>query len=94
MATKDGKKTGGRQKGTKNKVNSEICQIIEESGKDRPAKVLFDEMHAEGTEPSVKRKIAEILMPYTERRMPQQTEITGEGGAPLAIRITEDDENI
>jgi len=94
MYAKGKQKTGGRVKGVKNKVNSKITELIDESGKGGPAKILFDEMHAKGTKKDVKRKIAEILLPYTERRQPQATELSGPDNRPIVIRLNDTDMRI
>ena len=88
MAGKGNEKTGGRQKGVQNKVNSKITEIIEASGKKGPARILLDEMNNIETEPAVRRKIAEILLPYTERRQPTSIENDNTNHYPTGIDIT------
>lgn len=67
------KKVGGAQKGKSSK-RAKLLEQIRESGKDGPVEVLLKEMWAEDTEPSVKRKIAEVLLPYIERKQPTEIE--------------------
>jgi len=68
-------KTGGAVKGKSSK-RSKLLEQIKESGKDGPVEVLLKEMWDKETEPSVKRKIAEVLLPYIERRQPTEIEQT------------------
>lgn len=68
-------KTGGAVKGKSSK-RAKLLEQIRESGKDGPVEVLLREMQDETTEPAVRRKIAEVLLPYIERRQPTEIEQT------------------
>jgi len=66
-------KTGGAVKG-KSSQRAKLLEQIGASGKDGPVEVLLKEMWNDKTEDSVKRKIAEVLLPYIERKQPQAIE--------------------
>ena len=69
------KRLGGAIKGKSSK-RAKLLEQIKESGKDGPVEVLLKEMWNKDTEDHVKRKIAEVLLPYIERKQPTEVEQT------------------
>ena len=84
---KGGKKYGGAVKGKSSK-RAKLLEQIKESGKDGPVEVLLKEMWADDTEPNVRRKIAEVLLPYIERKQPTEIEQDNTNHYPTGIDIT------
>ena len=92
MANTTGKKFGGRQKGTKNKKTQEFEKLIE--GKGDPVVFLLDRMNDEELPIRERIDCAKAVAPYTNRKMPQATEVTGNDNGPLVISISSDDKSL
>ena len=86
MVAKGQPKTGGAVKG-QSSARAKLLQQIAESGKDGPVEVLLKEMWAEDTEPHIRRKIAEVLLPYIERKQPTEIEQDSTHHFPSSIEI-------
>jgi len=88
---KGGKKYGGSIKG-KSSRRAKLLEQIRASGKQGPVEVLLEEMWAENTEPSIKRKIAEVLLPYVERKQP--TEIEADVKSEMTVTLNKGDDKL
>ena len=80
------KKHGGAVKGKSSK-KAKLLEQLRESGKDGPVEVLLKEMQHKDTEAAVKRKIAEVLLPYVERKQPTEIEADNTHSFPEGIKI-------
>lgn len=74
--TKGMTKVGGRTTGTPNKTKSGVDEAIAASKGGTPAEILVKAMHHKKTKPDVVRRIAEILLAYTEGKPPTRIEQT------------------
>lgn len=86
MGAKGQPKTGGAVKG-KSSQRAKLIEQIKVSGKDGPVEVLLKEMWDEETEPSVKRRIAEVLLPYIERKQPTEIEQDNTHSFPESVKL-------
>ena len=83
-------KTGGSIKGQSSQ-RAKLLEQIKASGKDGPVEVLLKEMWDIRTDPAVRRKIAEVLLPYTERKQPTEIEADVSARMLVTLRAGDDD---
>ena len=83
-----GFKTGGRQKGTPNRVTSDMRQAIAESG-ETPLDYMIRVMRDETTEPSRRDDMARAAAPYLHPRL-SAVDLTSKDSSPVipVINIT------
>ena len=83
-----GFKTGGRQKGTPNRVTSDMRQAIAESG-ETPLDHMIRVMRDETTEPSRRDDMARAAAPYLHPRL-SAVDLTSKDSSPVipVINIT------
>lgn len=80
------KKVGGSVTGKSSK-HAKLLQQIKDSGKGGPVEILLREMWAKTTKPDIKRRIAEVLLPYVERKQPTEVESDNTLHFPTGIEI-------
>ena len=85
------KKTGGAVKGKSSK-RAKLIEQIKASGRQGPVEVLLEDMWDETLEPSVRRKIAEVLLPYVERKQP--TELEAEVKSNMTVTMQKGDDKL
>jgi hypothetical protein len=78
-------KTGGREKGTPNKLNQPLAELLKTLGAD-PGQVLARIMMNAKTDPELRRKCAADLMPYLHPRLQAiDQHVTGESQSVITI---------
>jgi hypothetical protein len=84
-----GRKTGGRSKGTPNKVSNVVRDIWQRLG-GPDGEVYAQQLHNIATAPHgdvhARIKALSVIAPYVWKKLAEQVEVTGTGGGPLEIR--------
>jgi len=84
-----GRKTGGRSRGTPNKVSSAVRDIWRELG-GPDGEAYAQQLHRIATEPHgdvhARIKALSIIAPYVWKKLAEQVEVTGTNGGPLVIQ--------
>ena len=94
MPTVDGRKTGGRQKGTPNKATKKARQAVSDIVEGNAHRIQGWIDHIERDEgPLEAYKAFMQLMEYHVPKL-SRAEVTGENGAPLQVTVTSDDEQL
>ena len=83
----------GRKKGTLNKDKQKILDLAKQAGKD-PVVFMLETMSDKDQPYSLRIDCAKAAAPYTNKRMPQATEVTGENSGPIVITLNDADEKI
>lgn len=94
-----GQKTGGRQKGTPNKVTTEFRETVQsilDDNRDNAAEWLRMVAEGHGDVKPDPAKALDLLVKLAEFAAPKlaRTELTGEGGGPVRVVATDLDERI
>lgn len=82
-----GKKTGGRQKGTPNRKNAALVAAVEASGL-TPLEYMLSVLRSPETPPDMKFEAAKAAAPYVHARL-AAVEHAGPGGGPLQVQEVE-----
>ena len=86
MGAKGKPKTGGAVKG-KSSQRAKLIEQLKASGNDGPVEVLLKEMWSKTTKKDIRRRIAEVLLPYVERKQPTEIEAENTHSFPSGIKI-------
>lgn len=78
-----GKKTGGRQKGSKNKANVQTSTEIAATG-ETPLEYMVRVMRETGADYDRRDRMAVAAAPYVHQKL-AATEITGKDGGPVQL---------
>lgn len=83
-----GKKTGGRQKGTPNKIGRDVRDVFRQLG-GMDGEAYAEQLHSIATAPHgdvhARLKALAIIVPYVWGRPKEQVELTGEVRLPVRV---------
>ena len=88
----NGKKTGGRRKGTPNRATAARAEEIAKSGL-TPLDFMLQKMRDLKAEDAVRLDAAKSAAPYVHPRL-AAIEHTGKDGGPIIVKATEADERL
>lgn len=88
-----GRKTGGRSRGTPNKSNAQLRDVLDRygivDGEDLHAKRLHE--LTQSTDEHVATKALTLVLAYRHGKPPDVVELGGRDGQPLAVRFVDVD---